>query len=466
MKFHFNEKNGLMVDFFFEDKNQSDFIFFKGKLGEVYPVENEKKIVLGLGKKEEFNLEKFTNAIYKLGKYLMDKDVKEITFSSKTFEELENSEFILAAVEGIILSTYSFDFYKNEKEERHLEDIYFNISNDNIDDINERINELEKILNSQFFSRDLINMRSNTIYPETLAEKAVEELSNLGVNVKVYDKSQIEELGLKAFLEVSKGSDNDPRFIVMEYLKGGDEKPLAFVGKGLTYDSGGYSIKPTDGMSTMNSDMSGSAIVMGALSAIAKNNLSVNVVGVVAACENLISGKSYKPGDIINSLSGKKIEIDNTDAEGRVTLADAVYYAADKYNPEILVDIATLTGACVIALGERYTGVISNSEKAFDAIQDAANKSNEKIWKLPNDPSFKELFKSEVGDYLNTGGRQAGTITGGQFIGEFVKDVDWVHMDIAGTAYFSKEYGAYPKGATGVHVKTLYNLAKNYSLKK
>ncbi|MDO5650498.1 MAG: leucyl aminopeptidase, partial [Gallicola sp.] len=296
-----------------------------------------------------------------------------------------------------------------------------------------------------------------------LATKAVEELTKYDVDVKVYNKKQIEEMGLKAFLEVGKGSEKEPKFIVMEYFKGGEKKPLAFVGKGLTYDSGGYSLKPTDSMNYMFSDMGGAGTVIGALSAIAKNKLKVNVVGVIAACENLISGRAYKPGDIIDSLSGKKIEVDNTDAEGRITLADAVYYTADNYDPKILVDLATLTGACLIALGERYTGVVSNSDFAFGKVQEASDIANEKIWRLPNDPAYKEQYKSKSADYVNTGGRFAGTITAAQFVGEFNKDVDWVHMDIAGTAYLSKEFGCYPKGATGVHVKTLYNLAKMYS---
>ncbi len=462
MKFHFKESDDLLVEFSFEE-SELESLFFQGKFGEVLPVEKENKILLGLGKKEDFDLEVLTNAVYKLGKFIGDKDIKGIAFSPESLEELKDSEYILAVAEGIILSSYKFDYYKNEKDNYNLENVYFNVDEK---ENKSKVEELVKVLESQFFARNIANMRSNTIYPETLAEKAVEELSNLGVEVKVYDKKQIEELGLKAFLEVSKGSEKDPRFIVMEYLKGGDEKPIAFVGKGLTYDSGGYSLKPSPSMATMNSDMSGSAIVIGAMSAIAKNNLKVNVVAVVAACENLISGKAYKPGDIIDSLSGKKIEVDNTDAEGRVTLADAVYYTADKYEPKVLIDIATLTGACVVALGERYTGIITNSDTAFDSLQKAADKSREKIWKLPNDPAFKEQFKSESGDYINTGGRFAGTITGGQFVGEFVKDVEWIHMDIAGTAYLSKEFGAFPKGATGIHVKTLYNLAKDYSKEK
>ncbi len=464
MKFQLNKGDGIIVEFGFED-NSKKSIFFDGKEGEIFPIENENKILLGLGKKEDFDSEKLKNSVYKLGKFIGEKSVTDIVFSSESLEDLNNEEYVLAIAEGLILSTYKFQYYKDEKKHFNLKNVYFDL-NDPTSDLEGKLEEIVKVLESQFFTRDIINMRSNTIYPESLAEKATEELSDLGVDVKIYGKSEIEELGLKAFLEVSKGSDKEPKFIVMEYLKGGNEKPLVFVGKGLTYDSGGYSLKPSDSMATMNSDMSGSAIVMGAMSAIAKNNLNVNVVAIVAACENLISGRAYKPGDIIDSLSGKKIEVDNTDAEGRVTLADAVYYAADKYDPAILIDIATLTGACLIALGERYTGIITNSKTALEAVQKAADKSKEKIWELPNDPDFKEQFKSESGDYINTGGRMAGTITAGQFIGEFVKDANWVHMDVAGTAYLSKEFGAYPKGATGIHVKTLYNLAKDYSEEK
>lgn len=464
MKFHFKKNDGLLVKFIFEKNTDKKFRFFKANINEIYPIEEENTILIGLGKEDDLNIEKLTTAAYKLGQYLSDKDIESITITSKDIELLNNEMYLLAVVEGLILSSYKFDFYKNEKIKFNIKNIYFDIESE-IKDIELKIEELESILESQFFTRNIVNMRSNTIYPESLANKAVEELSKLGVEVKVYDKDEIVELGLNAFLAVGKGSENNPRFIVMEYFEGGDEKPLAFVGKGLTYDSGGYSLKPSDAMMTMFSDMSGAATVIGALSAIAKNKLSVNVVGVVAACENSISGRSYKPGDVIESLSGKFIEIDNTDAEGRLTLADAVYYAADNYNPELLVDIATLTGACIVALGERYTGIITNDDESFEALQKAADKSNERIWKLPNDPVFKESFKSEVGDYLNSGGRAAGTIIGGQFIGEFVKDTKWIHMDIAGTAYLSKESGPYPKGATGVHVKTLYNLAKEYSKK-
>ncbi len=262
-------------------------------------------------------------------------------------------------------------------------------------------------------------------------------------------------------MEVAKGSDNPPRFIVIEYLNEPQEqKPLVFVGKGITYDSGGYSIKPSDGMKTMNADMGGAGTVIGAIDAISSNELKVNVV---AFCENSISGRSYKPGDIIKARNGLTIEVDNTDAEGRITLADAVNYGVTEYDPEFIIDLATLTGACLVALAETYTGAVTNNQETFEKLLAAAKVSNERIWQLPNDDTIRKYNESEVADVKNSGGRLGGTITAGQFIENFIEEKPWVHLDIAGTAYLSKPQGLYEKGATGVHVRTLCNLAKKYS---
>ena len=319
------------------------------------------------------------------------------------------------------------------------------------------------MLCGQFLTRDLVNLRSNDIYPETLAQKASENLSDLGVKVTIYGKDEILSMGLTAFYEVAKGSDKEPKFIVMEYFHGQKDKaPLALVGKGLTYDAGGYSIKTSNGMKTMNSDMGGSGSVIGAMKAIALNKLEVNVVAIVAACENLISGRAYKPGDIIKARNGMTIDVDNTDAEGRITLADAVNYAATEYKPALIVDLATLTGAAIGALGETYTASITNNEEAFKKVLRASKKVDEKIWLLPNDPFYKTYNESENGDVKNSGGPKAGSITAGQFIENFVEAYPWVHLDIAGTAYLSAPQGINSKGATGVHVKTLYELAKEF----
>ena len=458
MNFKFNDSKKNLVKFAF--KAESDNAFFDGAKGSVLPVLADDTILLGLGEKDKFCKMTFKEAVYKLGRYLAGKDVSEISFE-KSDLDLDDRDFVLGIVEAIKVSSYNFDHYKSEKCENKLETI--NLPAD-LSQYEKDINELLDTLSGQFLARDLINLRSNDIYPETLASYAKDELSDLGVNVKVYEEDEIRNMGLTAFLEVGKGSANKPRFIVMEYLKGkDDQKPLVFVGKGITYDTGGYSLKPSEGMKTMNSDMGGSATVLGAMKAISKNKLNVNVVGIVAACENSLSGSSYKPGDVIKARNGMTIEVDNTDAEGRITLADAVNYGATEYKPELIVDLATLTGAVLVALGETYTGAVTNNEEVFEKVMVAAKESDEKIWQLPNDDFLRTYNDSEVADIKNSGGRYGGSITAGQFVGAFVEDYPWVHLDIAGTAYLSKSQGLNEKGGTGVHVKTLYQLAKSYS---
>ena len=458
MQIFFNDDSTNLVKFAF--KGDSDNPFFEGAKGAIFPKLEEDTILLGLGDKDKFSKETFKEAIYKLGKYIQAKDITGLSFK-KSDLDLDDKDFVLGLIEALKVSSYKFDYYKSEKTENKLENINLEASLSSYED---NINELIDVLDGQFFARNLINLRSNDLYPETLANYAKDELENLGVKVSIYEESEIRDLGLTAFLEVGKGSTNKPRFIVMEYLKGDDSQdPLVFVGKGITYDTGGYSLKSSNGMKTMNSDMGGSASVIGTMKAIAQNKLDVNVVGLVAACENSLSGSSYKPGDVIKARNGMTIEVDNTDAEGRITLADAVNYGATEYKPELIVDLATLTGAVLIALGETYTGAITNNEDAYAKVLDAAKESNEKIWQLPNDDFYKTYNDSDVADIKNSGGRLGASITAGQFVGAFVEDYPWVHLDIAGTAYLSKAQGLNEKGGTGVHVKTLYNLAKKYS---
>lgn len=458
MQVNFNDnKKANLVKFAY--KNQTDNPYFKADLGEILPNPNESTILLGLGEKDKLDKESFKKAIYKLAKSAIKLDLDELSFEKENID-IEDNEFVSQIIEAVSLASYNFDHYKEEKSAK-IENINFK---EDLDDENSNaISEQLTILDSQAFARDLVNLRSNDIYPESLAQATKERLTR-DVEVKIYDEKQIKDLGLTAYLEVGKGSDNPPRFIVMEYLNGPKEqKPLVFVGKGITYDSGGYSIKPSSGMKTMNSDMGGAGTVIGAIDAISSNELKVNVVAIVAACENSISGKAYKPGDIIRARNNMTIEIDNTDAEGRITLADAVNYASTEYNPEMIIDLATLTGACLVALAESYTGAVTNNQKIFEKVLEAAKEADEKIWQLPNDDTIRKYNESEVADVKNSGGRLGGTITAGQFIENFIEEKPWVHLDIAGTAYLSKSQGLYEKGATGVHVKTLYNLAKKYS---
>lgn len=456
MKINFNDSKKNLVKFTFKDDFSNEF--FDGSIGGVFPDLNSNLIYLGLGEKEYFDREIFKEAVYKLGRFFLNKEITEISFDDNSLE-LDKEDYIYNIVNSLILAGYNFDYYKSEKTKYNIENINLPAS---FNSYEKNMEELVKVIDAQSFARDLVNLRSNDIYPETLANKAKEELSKYGVDVKIYEEDQIRQMGLTAFLQVAKGSDNKPRFIVMEYLKANDDqKPLVFVGKGLTYDSGGYSIKSSDGMKEMNSDMGGSATVIGALKAIACNNLKVNVVGIVAACENSISGRAYKPGDVIKARNKMTIEVDNTDAEGRITLADAVNYGVTEYKPQMIIDLATLTGAVLVALGETYTGAITNNQQAMDEVLKAAKETDEKIWQLPNDNFLRKYNNSEVADIKNSGGRLAGSITAGQFVGAFIEDYPWVHLDIAGTAYLSKAQGPYQEGATGVQVKTLYQLAKN-----
>ena len=452
-----NHKKANLVKFAY--KNEYNNPYFKADLGEVLPNADDNTILLGLGEKEKLDKENFQKSIYSLAKKALKLQLTELSFEKENID-LANADFISQIIEAVSLASYNFDYYKEEKSGK-IENINFP---EDLDDENSNaIEEQLTILDSQAFARDLVNLRSNDIYPESLAQAAKERLTR-DVEVKIYDEKQIKDLGLTAYLEVGKGSDNPPRFIVMEYLNGPKEqKPLVFVGKGITYDSGGYSIKPSNGMKTMNADMGGAGTVIGALDAISSNELKVNVVGIIAACENSISGRSYKPGDVIKARNGLTIEVDNTDAEGRITLADAVNYGVTEYDPEFIVDLATLTGACLVALAETYTGAVTNDQETFEKVLAAANESDEKIWQLPNDDTIRKYNESEVADVKNSGGRLGGTITAGQFIENFIEEKPWVHLDIAGTAYLSKAQGLYEKGATGVHVKTLYNLAKKYS---
>jgi len=438
---------------------------FKGTCGEVYSDVSPKGdniILLGLGEEDKLSFESLRKAFYKVGKKLMELKIESVGVTIPKFENLCYKMTNMAIAEGLLHSEYSFEKYISEKKTiPTVKEFYLNVLEDKKDKVQEAIKEANIIIQGIFLARDLANEPAITMTPEKLALTAKEELTNLDVKVEVFGRKEIEELNMKAFLAVAEGSDKEPKFIVMTW-NGDDEseEKLALVGKGLTYDSGGYSLKPTASMETMFCDMAGSASVIGAMKSIALSKAKRNVVGIVAACENMISGGAYKPGDIIGSMSGKTIEILNTDAEGRLTLADALWYAATVVKADKIVDLATLTGACVVALGSVNTGAITNNDELMNEIKAAADVSGEYVWQLPSNEEYKEGMKSTRADLKNTATGGAGTITAGLFLEEFVEKTPWVHLDIAGTSYISAERGYLPKGATGIPVKTLYNLAK------
>ncbi|AJG99316.1 aminopeptidase [Clostridium beijerinckii] len=443
---------------------------FKGNAGEICVATNvvesgiQDTIFIGLGSKEELTTEIIRGSFGKAIKKSIELKAKKIALNIISNEKLSVEDITKSMVEGIGFGEYRFDKYKTEANENsEIEVSICTDENGKPNSIDEYIDEALILVETTKFARDLVNEPANVLYPETLAEKVIGSGNKYGFEVEVFDEKKINELGMESFLSVAKGSELPPRLIVMRYF--GDESKkddiLGLVGKGVTYDSGGYSIKPTSSMDSMKSDMGGAASVIGAISAIAKKKLKINVVGVIAACENLISGKAYKPGDIIGSMAGKYIEVLNTDAEGRLTLIDAVHYIIEKEKANKVIDLATLTGAALVALGVTTTAVVSNNDEFYKELEIASLKADEKIWRLPNFDDYKKLIKSDIADLKNTGGRHAGTITAGLFIGEFVQNKPWLHLDIAGTAWTEKETSYCSKGGTGVGVRTLYYLAKN-----
>lgn len=466
--------DGMVIPQFEEDLSNCEEIqmlaknkSFLGKEGEVfYFTKTEKEfkylILVGLGKKDNYNSDKMRMAIAKGAKKAKELKIKNLGVKFIQEGSVCFGSTIKAIAEGLKLSTYSFNKYKSDKKEFDINVSITGVPEDKLPKVKLRLQEGLTVVDGMILARDLVNEPSNIMYPEVLADNVVKIGKDSGFEVEILDEKAIDELGMKAFQAVAKGSEKLPRLIVMRYLGDYENKDeiLGLVGKGLTFDTGGYSLKPTDSMKEMKSDMGGAAAVIGTMSAIAKMNLKKNVIAVVAACENAISGNSYKPGDIIGSMAGKTIEVLNTDAEGRLTLADAVHYIIEKEKVVKVIDVATLTGAALVALGETTTAVVTNNNDFYEELTEAAKKCGEKFWQLPSFDEYKKLIKSDIADLKNTGGKYAGTITAGLFIGEFVQDRPWMHLDIAGTAWAEAASDLMPKGGTGMPVRTLYNLVK------
>lgn len=442
---------------------------FKGKCGEVFFFtkngENNFKqvILLGLGKEEGLTSEKIRVAYSKALRKAKELKLQDLSVRFFESEKVCRKSRIKAIAEGMALANYAFNNYKSDKKESTIKNInVIGVKDEDKNKVQEGLDEANSLINAIYEARNLVNEPANTIYPETLAKRAEELGKEFGFEVEVFGENKIQELKMEAFMSVAKGSNHEPKLIVMRYFgdKANKDNVIGLVGKGLTYDSGGYSIKPTAGMVSMKTDMAGAAAVIGAMTSISKMDIKANVVAVVAACENLISGAAYKPGDIISSMAGKSIEILNTDAEGRLTLIDAVHYIIEKENATKVVDIATLTGAVVAALGKTVTGVVTNNDEFYSDLESVSKVSGEKVWKFPAFDEYKEFIKSDIADFQNLGGKYGGTITAGLFIGEFVQDIPWLHLDIAGTADSNVEKEYLTKGGTGVGVKTLYYLVK------
>ena len=437
---------------------------FEGKLGETVTLHfppgmpQRKVIVVGLGPAGEFDLDRARQASAAALKAASRGGARHVAtiVHGAGIGGLDPAAAACALAEGALLGTYTYAAFKNDRADgfRVEELVVAETDSSKVEDIERGIRKGTILAESTNFARDLVNTPSNHLTPSALADAARAMASEAGIECTVLERDEMERLGMGALLGVAKGSAEAPKLIVLRYARGGSRPLVALVGKGVTFDTGGISLKAAQGMSEMKGDMAGAAAVLGAMRAVALLEAEVNLLGVIPAVENMPSGTAIKPGDVLKAMNGKTIEVDNTDAEGRLILADAVSYAVSQ-GAQRVVDVATLTGACVVALGRIYSGVVTNDDRLFQELVEAARLTGEKFWRLPSDPAYKEQYKSDVADIKNTGGRDAGAITGALFIGEFVGETSWAHLDIAGTFFSDKEKPYIPKGGTGVAVRTL-----------
>lgn len=407
-------------------------------------------LLIGLGKEEEFSIEKLREVSMEIAKKI--KKSKNITISLPINRTNELAE-VQAITEGLILGSYKFDKYKSEKEENLIETITICVE-ENTEDVILASKKGEIFANATNYARNLSNEPAQVATPTKLAELA-QNIPN--IECKILEAQECEEMGMGAFLAVGKGSSQPPKFIHMSYKCGNPSQKIALIGKGITFDSGGYDIKPASSMINMKDDMSGAAAILGIMNAVAELKPNIEVHGIIAACENMVSGKSYKPGDILTAMNGKTIEVDNTDAEGRLTLADALCYA-ENLNVDKIIDVATLTGACLVALGHFASGIMGNNNELIEEIQECAQKVGENYWQLPLWDEHMDSLKSDIADMKNTGSRYGGASVAAAFLNNFVKDTKWAHLDVAATAFLEKPYKGFSKGGTGVSVRTLLEL--------
>jgi len=413
-------------------------------------------LVVGLGKRRELDAERVRRAAAAAIRRSRDLGAKIIS-TALLGDGLSAGVRGQAIAEGALLGTYTFDRYKRERNNKAVEELRVaDPDRRNQAGAREGLGLGEVFATAACYARDLVNEPANHVTPAFLANMAAEIAKEGKLKLRVYDREECRKLGMGAFLGVAQGSQEPPKFIHLTYTpRRRARKKLTIIGKGITFDSGGLDLKPADAMRTMKDDMAGAAAVLGIMRALPKLDCPVEVHGIIAATENMPSGAAQRPGDIVRAINGTTIEIGNTDAEGRLTLADALAYAVKETKPQEMIDLATLTGACVVALGPLCSGVMWNNKPLADRILAAAAASGEKLWPLPLIEEYKEGLKSDVADLNNVGPRGGGALTAGLFLKEFVGDTPWVHIDIAGPAFSEKDLPLGPKGGTGVGVRTL-----------
>ncbi len=409
-------------------------------------------LLVGAGDESKLTEDSFRNMGIIAGKTLSAEGIVNATLVTEKLGSFDEKEASLAFIEGLALSLYRFDYHRTNLKDADKPKFkkLFVMTGDK--DLEKELPSLSALFEGVNLARDLTNHPANVVNPSYFADLA-KKMKKLGIDVQVMGKKELTKLGCGLLLSVGEGSIDGGYLIVMKW-NGGKKKDKykAIVGKGVTFDTGGYSMKPADMMAFMKSDMGGAAAVFGAMHALAKRKSPVNVIGVVGAVENMVSATATRPSDVVKSYKGLTVEVNNTDAEGRLVLADAISYIIDKEKPSEVIDIATLTGAIIMALGSRYAGVFSNNDEIAKKLVSAGEEVGEPLWRMPTDPAFHKMLKSEVADLSNIGGRSAGSCTAAAFLEEFVEETPWAHIDIAGVAMSGKLWGApNSNGLTGAN---------------
>ncbi|MGA9965088.1 MAG: leucyl aminopeptidase [Terriglobales bacterium] len=415
-------------------------------------------LLLGGGKAKSFTASELRRLAGAAVRFFKPKGIRSFAFLAP--ENLKSDEAVKAIVEGAFVGNFDPDTYKSDRKDQKIDTITV-VARGEPAKLQKAMDEARIVGESQNFTRDLVNEPSNRMTPTVLAERARKMAQEVGLKFEAYGADKIKELKMGAFWGVAQGSDEPPALIVMRYEPADAPATpvLGLVGKGVTFDTGGISIKPADGMEKMKYDMAGAAAMIGAMRAIALLKPKVRVAAIVCATENMPSGKAQKPGDIQIAMSGKSIEIINTDAEGRLVLADGLCYAR-QLGCTHLIDAATLTGAVVVALGYVNAGVFANDEKMYERFGQALEKAGEKFWRLPLDEEYKENIRSNIADIVNSGGRWGGAVNAAMFLKEFAEDTPWLHLDIAGTAWMEENKPWIAKGPSGIAVRSLVEFAR------
>lgn len=460
-------KSGLLPGEFSYISDSIDLDYFKASLQEIIFLpfaDRPNMLICGLGKLDELTIDSLRLCGASVTAMCWDKELKNINVFIPEIESLLEKDVLRAIVEGLALSNYSFDRYKSKEnpDRKNLVDkatIFTNLKN--AADI---VTEIENTAANTCLCRDLVNEISEFASADGIVNEAKKIAKSNKMNIKVYSRDDIEKMNMGLFLAVNKGSKIPAQMIVMRYMGNPQsEKILALVGKGLTFDSGGMNLKSSGHIETMRMDMAGAAAVLYTMKNASELKLEKNIVAVIPLTENMLSNDSYRPGDIFKSYNGKTVEIGNTDAEGRLILADALAYTSDVVKPDVIIDIATLTGACIMTFGETVAGFLSNNDDLAGLLMTASENSGEKIWRLPLYKEYQDTLKSESADLNNISSeKNAGTITGATFLNNFIGNERWAHIDIAGTAWYSKKRGYVPKNATGFGVRLLTEFVKNW----